>query len=122
MLDQLPIRAPVPLNQQKVTRGQTRSSGKALGPAAAEGVRANTSFPCSLPEEGRAFFLVWVRGGVSRAGAGGVSPGARPPSGGAEYRAHAQCPAHAPDASEAAVGLFGLFVPFVRNLLQLHMR
>ena len=45
----------------------------------------------------------------------------RLPLWGAECSGHAQGPAFVPDSSEVAVGLFCLFVPFVRNLLQLHM-
>ena len=53
-------------NQQKLTRGQTRISGKALLGLlqAQEGAKTSNRFPCSLPERGWACFLHGVRVGL----------------------------------------------------------
>ena len=50
------------LNQQKMTRGQTRNSGKALSwpLLQRQGARISDSFPCSLAlQQGPSWFLVW---------------------------------------------------------------
>ena len=72
-----------PLNQQKLTRGQTRNSGKArnsdkeiLRPLKqlVEGgeVRTSNKFPCLLiPQVGTSMFFAWVWVGVRLDGGSG---------------------------------------------------
>ena len=123
------------LNKQKLTRGQTRNSGKALlGPLLQQwGARTSYRFPCSLaPLVGGkwAGSLYGVSiGGVQGSGQrGGLSVLSTPLvvlSAGSVLSTllllWTPC-FFAPRSSEMTVGrFFVLFVSFVHNLSQLHM-
>ena len=97
-----PIRAPVLLNQQKWLEANKKPR-PGFGPCCSR-EWGHTRLPCSLPEEGRA--------ASSCPGLGLEGVPRPPPSGGAESRGQAQCPAHTPDSSGAAVGLFWPFCTF----------
>ena len=117
-------------SQQKLTRGQTRNSGKALqGPLVSAGRGKNKQhiplLACLLPDGWVSLFLIW--GGWGRGELGG-RPGVRleawlrclaHPLGGVECKGHAQCPAMAPGTllllqtlKKWRMGFFCLFVSF----------
>ena len=99
-----------------------------IGAPAAAGQSENDRFPCSPPKAGRAASSYAARVGLCP----GVGPeGWRRWSAhpfGAVCRGHAQDPVFAPDPlllrpalQKWQLGFFGLFVPFVQNLPQLHV-